>query len=100
MLHIFYLQISYESYVFSQNCYLISFFIASNTKQSKKKRKPGKSPEKERKNDKEVASASRNSSIASKTGPKKQNSRHQEIIVLVRIVYKCNFYVPFVSIIF
>ncbi len=71
MLDIFYLQISYESYVFSQNCYLISFFIASNTKQSKKKRKPGKSPEKERENDKEVASVSINSSIASKTGPKK-----------------------------
>ncbi len=36
-----------------------------------KKRKPGKSPEKECKNGEEVASASRNSSIASKTGPKK-----------------------------
>ncbi len=70
MQHTFYIQISYESYVFSQNCYDISFFIASDTKQSRKKRKPGKSPERDLENDKQVTTATRNSSIASKSGQK------------------------------
>ncbi len=87
-------------YVFSQNCHCISFFIASDTKQSRKKRKPGKSPEKDLENDEQVTTATINSSIASKSGQKKQSSRNLEIKVLVRIVYIYDSYVLFVSIIF
>ncbi len=42
-----------------------------DTKQSRKKRKPGKSPEKDLQNDEQVATAARNSSNASKPGQKK-----------------------------
>ncbi len=70
---IFYLQISYESHVFSQNCYFISFFVARDTKQSTKKRKPGISPEKDLENDKQVATMTRKTFIVSKPGQKKQN---------------------------
>ncbi len=41
-----------------------------DTKQSRKKRKPGKSPERDLENDKQVTTATRNSSIASKSGQK------------------------------
>ncbi len=44
-----------------------------DTKQSRKKRKPDKLPEKDLQNDKQLAFATRNSSNASKPGQKKQN---------------------------
>ncbi len=44
-----------------------------DTKQSTKKRKQGKSPEKDHQNEEQVVTATRNSSNASKPGQKKRN---------------------------
>ncbi len=92
--------VSSESYVFLQNYYLISFFIAMDTKQSRKKRKQGKSPETDHQNDKQVATATTTRSKASKSGQKKSKLKNPKIIVLVHNIFMCYFYIPVVSILF
>ncbi len=87
---------SYELYVFL-NWYWISFFIATYTNQYTKKRKLGKSPEKDIKNDNQVATTMRKTFTVSKTGQKKAKIKKSGKKVLVRIVYICNFYVPFLT---
>ncbi len=56
----------------------VSFFIAMDKKQARKKRKQDKSPEKNHQHDDKVASATRMSSIVSKSGQKKAKSKKLE----------------------
>ncbi len=53
-------------------------FIAIDKKQSRKKRKQGKSPKRDHQHDKQVASAKTTSSNAPKSGQKKAKSKELE----------------------
>ncbi len=71
MLHNFFSTLHVNCIIFSQIYCLVLFFIAMDMKQSRKKRKQGKSLKRDHQHDKQVATATTTSSKASKSGQKK-----------------------------
>ncbi len=78
MCHPYFVHISCESYHFFTKITVSFFFIAMNNKESRKKRKQGKSPERDHQYDKQVESATRMYSNVSKSGQKKVKLKKSE----------------------